>query len=161
MENEIQDREKTEEEVEKEEQDVHEARKNLIENLQKQNEERIRLIREGNEAISQGKGRLRLETPFTIGGNEITELCFDFMTMKGNEYTDAMGCDPMANNSMRITPRQALSLFAKSAARNTEGVDMNDILENIGMTDSVEAVQVATLFFNASTQAGRMRISKK
>ncbi|MBQ9407942.1 MAG: hypothetical protein IJU28_00930, partial [Clostridia bacterium] len=68
-----------------------------------------------------------------------------------------------ANSSAyhRITYRQALSLFAKAAAKQTEGVDMEDIVSRIGVTDAVEGVQLATLFFTASTRAGRLRISKK
>ena len=48
-----------------------------------------------------------------------------------------------------------------AAAKQTEKVDTRDIIERIGMTDAVEAVQLATLFFSASTRAGRLRISKR
>lgn len=117
--------------------------------------------KEAQEAMGQGKGRLRLEKPIQSGDEEITELIYDFTEMTGVEYTDAMDSDQNAVGNYRITYRQALALFAKAAAKQTERLDMQDILAKIGVTDAVEAVQLATLFFNASTRAGRLRISKK
>ena len=81
--------------------------------------------------------------------------------LTGMEYTDAMDSDPNAQQIYKITDRQALALFAKAAAKQTDKVDMRDIIERMGMTDAVIAVQLATLFFSASTRAGRLRISKK
>ena len=133
--------------------------------LQKQLAERMEEVRartkEAQEAMGQGKGRLRLEKPIQSGDEEITELVYDFTEMTGVEYTDAMDSDQNAVGNYRITYRQALALFAKAAAKQTERLDMQDILSKIGVTDAVEAVQLATLFFNASTRAGRLRISKK
>ena len=107
------------------------------------------------------KGRLTLETPIKSGDEEITELIYDFTALNGMEYTDAMDSDPNATGNYRITYRQALSLFAKAAAKQTDRLDMQDIVSQIGVTDAVEGVQLATLFFNASTRAGRLRISKR
>ena len=137
-----------------------EAQKELREKIKKELEEQRKRIAEANEALGQGKGRLRLETPIRANDTEITELAYDFTVMKGFEYTDAMDSDPNANNAFYITKRQALALFAKAAAKQTDGVDMQDIISGMGVTDSVEAVEIATLFFNASRRAGRMRISK-
>ncbi len=117
--------------------------------------------KESQEAMSQGKGRLRLETPIESGDEEITELVYDFTEMTGVEYADAMDSDQNATGTYRITYRQALALFAKAAAKQTERLDMQDIISKIGATDAVEGVQLATLFFNASTRAGRLRITKK
>lgn len=114
-----------------------------------------------NEAIKEGKGRLELEKPIFVRDKEIKELAYDFTVLTGMEYADAMDDDPQAQQAFRITYRQALSLFAKAAAKQTDDVDQKDILEQIGMTDAVEGVQLATLFFNASTRAGRLRISKR
>lgn len=75
------------------------------------------------------------------------------------EYTDAMDSDPNAGG-YRLTNRQALALFAKAAAKQTEGPDAKDIMEHIGITDAVEGTQLAMLFFSAAARAGRMRISK-
>lgn len=117
-------------------------------------------IKEASEAMSQGKGRLRLETPITAGDQELTELAYDFTAITGMEYTDAMDSDAAAQQIYRITYRQALSLFATAAAKQTALADRQDILSRMGMTDAVAAVQLATLFFTASTRAGQMRISK-
>lgn len=124
-------------------------------------EEVRRRTEEAQEAMSQGKGRFRLETPIKSGDEEISELVYDFTALNGMEYTDAMDSDPNATGNYRITYRQALSLFAKAAAKQTDRLDMQDIVSKIGVTDAVEGVQLATLFFNASTRAGRLRISKK
>ena len=117
--------------------------------------------RESLEAMKAGKGRLKLETPILAGDTQIDELVYDFTTLTGLEYTNAMDSDITAREVYRITNRQALALFAAAAARHTERVDAKDIIERIGMTDAVEGVQLATAFFLASTRAGRFRISKK
>lgn len=123
--------------------------------------ERKRKSKEANEAMSAGKGRLELETPILAGDDEIKELAYDFTVLTGIEYTDAMDSDPNAQQIYRITDRQALALFARAAAKQTEKVDSRDIIERMGMTDAVVAVQLATLFFSASTRAGHLRISKR
>ena len=141
-----------------------EERKKAIEELREKYKEQIEERKAKNkaaqEAAAEGKGRLTLETPILAGGEEIKELAYDFTVLTGTEYTDAMDSDINAQQIYRITYRQALALFAKAAAKQTDKVDMRDILERIGMTDAVEAVQLATLFFSASTRAGRLRISK-
>jgi hypothetical protein len=136
-------------------------REKLLEQLKKNAEERRAKSKEAQEAMGQGKGRLRLETPILANDKEITELAYDFTEITGMEYTDAMDSDPNAMQIYKITYRQALALFAKAAAKQTEDVDMRDIIERIGVTDAVEGVQLATIFFTASTRAGRMRISKR
>ena len=117
--------------------------------------------KEAQEAIREGKGRFRLETPIKAGDKEIDELVYDFTDLTGLEYTSAMDSDMNAREIFKITYRQGLALFAAAAAKHTELVDSRDIIERIGMTDAVEGVQLATLFFSASTRAGRLRISKK
>ena len=140
---------------------IDQARKELQKTIQENLEKQREMIKEANAAIAEGKGKMRLETPINVHETEYTELEYDFTVLKGFEYTDAMDSDPNAMNSFNITKRQALALFAKAAAKQTDGLDMQDIVGEIGMTDSVEAVEIATLFFNASRRAGRMRISKK
>ena len=136
---------------------AEELKEQLLETIK----ERKRKKQEASEAMSEGKGVLALETPIHAGDKDVTELAYDFTEMTGMEYIDAMDSDPNAQQIFKITYRQALALFAKAAAKQTDGVDMRDILERIGMTDAATAVQLATLFFSASTRAGQMRISKK
>ena len=152
-------------EAEKTEDATREDLKQKREEMQKQMRQQLEEVRaknkEANEAVSQGKGRLRLETPILAGDEEVTELVFDFMSLTGMEYIDAMDTDPNAQQIYRITYRQALALFATAAAKNSDLLDMKDIIARMGATDAVEAVQLATTFFTASTRAGHLRISKK
>lgn len=131
-----------------------------IEALTERLKEYKRKSAEAQEAIREGKGRLRLETPIMANDQEVSELVYDFTDLTGMEYTAAMDNDPNAMQIFKITYRQGLALFAAAAAKHTESVDSHDIMERIGMTDAVEGVQLATLFFSASTRAGRLRISK-
>lgn len=157
--------EATAEEAQNTEEKTGEELKKKREELQKQMRQQMEEVRarsrEANEAIGEGKGRLRLETPILAGDEEITELIYDFTALTGMEYIDAMDTDPNAQQIYRITYRQALALFATAAAKNNDLLDMKDITSRIGATDAVEAVQLATLFFTASTRAGRLRISKR
>ena len=150
-----------EEEKKVEAPDYKKTKEEIEATARKQMEEYREKARAALEAIGEGKGRLRLETPIIAGDKEITELIYDFTEMTGLEYTAAMDSDPAAQQIYRITYRQGLALFATAAAKQTESVDMKDIMERMGVTDAVEAVQLATSFFAASTRAGRMRISKK
>ena len=151
---------KTDEERLSDPAEVAKEQQKLREKIKAELEKQRKIIEEANAAISQGKGRMRLETPIRLHEKEYTELAYDFTVLKGFEYTDAMDSDSNAANSYNITRRQALALFAKAAAKQTDGLDMQDIVTELGVTDSVEAVEVATLFFTASRRAGRMRISK-
>ena len=141
-----------------------EERKARAEEAMRQMRERAAEIKEkskeASEAMANGRGRLKLETPIKSGDGEIDELKYDFTVLTGTEYADAMDSDMNAQQIYRITYRQALALFAKAAAKQTDGLDMRDIIERIGGIDAVEGVQLATLFFSASTRAGRLRISK-
>ena len=141
--------------------DLKKKREEMQKQLQAQMEEVRAKSREANEALGEGKGRLRLETLILAGDEEVKELAYDFTVLTGMEYIDAMDTDPNAMQIYRITYRQALALFATAAAKQTDRLDMKDITSRIGATDAVEAVQLATLFFTASTRAGRLRISKR
>ncbi len=133
----------------------------VLTSAQEELEKLRKVILDTNEIIKTGMGRLRLEKPIRSRDHDVNELVYDFTDMTGIEYTEAMDGGLNAGRVYDITYRQALSLFAKAAAKQTDDVDAKDILEQIGMTDALEAVQLATLFFNASTQAGRMRISRR
>lgn len=152
--------ENTEIKTEKTKEELQQERENNLNQIRMTLEETRAKLKESDEARAKGKGRLRLETPITSGDEEITELAYDFTELTGMEYADAMDSDQNAGQIYRITYRQGLSLFAQAAAKQTDGVDMRDIVERIGITDAVEGVQLATLFFSASTRAGRLRISK-
>ena len=119
--------------------------------------------KEARMAMMEGKGRLALEKPIVAGDEEIKELVYDFTALTGMEYTEALDSDQNAGNQFygsSITNRQALYLFAKAASKQTEKVDTRDIMERIGITDASAAVQLAVIFFAASTRAGKLRITR-
>jgi hypothetical protein len=147
----------------KEETDEAKEREERRKQLRERMEAEAAKIKEAMEAMKEGKGILELETPIVAGEKQITELPYDFTVLTGMEYTDAMDSDNRGNAQQMysITYRQGLNLFAAAAAKEVEELDMTDIITRIGVTDAVEAVQLATLFFTASTRAGRKRISKK
>lgn len=106
-------------------------------------------------------GKLILGEPFTADDVEITELHFDFMNLTGIEMMDAIDRGATDKGSaFRISNRQALELFIASAAKETEGVDAGDIRRGLSPMDSVKAVQLATVFFVTSSQAGNSRIKR-
>lgn len=133
----------------------------LKEQIQKELELKKAKRKEASEAVMEGKGILHLEKPIVIGEEKISELAYDFTDLTGMEYTEAMDSDANALQIYKITYRQGLALFARAAAKQSDLLDMRDIIERLGITDAVEGVQLATLFFSASTRAGQMRISKK
>ena len=145
----------------KEENEEKEPIKNLREKLEEELKQRREILKEADEAIGQGKGILRLETTIRSSSRDVEELPYDFMALTGIEFTDALDSSPNSQNIYGITNRQALSLFAAAAAKQTDGLDRKDIVERMGVSDAIEAVQLATLFFRASSVAGRMRITKK
>lgn len=106
-----------------------------------------------------GKGTLTLDTPIKAGDKDVTELHYDFSKLTGWEYADAMDKDSGGSNIFRITNKQAMLLFAATAGKETDGIDATDIRERIGVADSIKAVQLATVFFVASTRAGNNRIT--
>lgn len=140
------------------------AKKNeeIREQMRRQIEEEQRKLKDALEAMKEGKGRLELEKPILSGDKEIKELVYDFTELTGIDYTEAMDSSPNASQNLaRMGYRQGLSLFAKAAAKQSEGLDMQDIVERIGATDAAEAVELANIFFSGSIRAGRKRISKK
>ena len=116
---------------------------------------------EAQTAMAEGKGILKLDKPIRASGEDVTELAYDFTELTGLEYADAMDADPNQSNLFKITHRQALNLFATAAAKATLKADKRDIMERIGTADALKGAQLAMLFFNASTRAGNLRISKK
>lgn len=152
--------ERTEPTTEPEKQERPETEDNVSDAMEKLKELR-QMIKDTNDIIRTGKGRLKLEKPITGGDKTIEELAYDFTALTGMEYTEAMDVGLNANDNVyTITNRQAFSLFAKAAAKQTDGVDQRDIMSQLTMTDALEGVQLAMIFFNSSTQAGRARISK-
>lgn len=105
-------------------------------------------------------GTLQLSTPIRAGGKDVEELQYDFQKLTGWEYAEAIDSDRNAQTIFRLTAKQALNLFATAAGKATENIDANDIKERIGVEDSMAAVQLAILFFNACALKRSKRITK-
>lgn len=124
--------------------------------------------KKGNEAMEPdeavktlSRGKLILFKPFLSDGKEITELIYDFENLGGLDMAKAMDRGaPNGANAFRITNEQALELFIASAGKETDGVDATDVRRGLSSVDTVKAVQLATVFFIASSQAGNARITK-
>jgi hypothetical protein len=107
------------------------------------------------------KGKLILYKPFIADDVEIKELVYDFENLDGIAMSKAMDRGaPNGANTFRLTAEQALELFIASAGKETDGVDAQDVRRGLSSVDSVKAIQLATVFFVASSQGGNARITK-
>lgn len=104
------------------------------------------------------RGTLKLTKPMRGGGEDIPELKFDFCALTGTQMLDALDSAP-AQNMFAITNAQALALFAATAGMCTERVDAHDVKKQLSAVDSVAAIQIAKLFYNASSRMGNTNIS--
>ena len=114
-------------------------------------------------------GTLKLMQPFRARSQDVTEVRFDLCALTGAEIIDALD-SAGTNNMFAISNEQAMAIFAVSAAKcapmiedgstKTRLFDARDIKMRMGAVDCVKAVQIAKLFYNASSQAGNKNISK-
>lgn len=113
-------------------------------------------------------GRLTLMQPFRARSEDVTEIRFDFCGLTNEEMMDALDSAPF-NNMFTISNSQAIALFCATAAKcapETEDgrgklYDARDVKKRLGPADCVKAVQLAKLFYNASSQAGGNNISRE
>ena len=115
---------------------------------------------EAAKAVRHGK--LTLAEPIMDGENEYNELEYDFGKLKGLELARALDFGDGPKDSFRLSDVQALNYFACAAAKCQKpgGLDATDIRERIGGMDAIKAIQLATVFFRASSRAGDRRLSK-
>lgn len=112
-----------------------------------------------NAQSSIERGVMKLKTPIRAGGKDVTELCYDFTSLTGWEYAEAMDMDREARGVFSVTDKQALCLFAATAGKETDGIDATDIRKRMGVVDAVKAVQLATVFLVTSTREVKGRTS--
>lgn len=114
------------------------------------------------EAVKElSGGKLKLHKPFIADDVEITELYFNFENLTGIEMTRAMDRGAQnGGNAFRLSQEQALELFIMSAGKETKGCDAEDVRRGLSSVDAIKAVQLATVFFVASSQAGNAHITK-
>lgn len=115
-----------------------------------------------DEAVRElSAGKLQLFQPFLSDNVEIKELKYNFENLTGPEMMAAMDRGARnGGNAFRITNEQALELFCTSAGKETENVDATDVRRGLGSVDAIKAVQLATVFFVASSQLGNAHITK-
>lgn len=117
------------------------------------------------------KGTLKLMFPFRAHGQDVEEIGYDFCELTGAEMIEALdGANVSANNIFAMTNAQALALFAATAQKcapmiedgsmRSKLFDAKDIKKRLSAVDSVKAIQLAKLFYNASGQTGSRNISK-
>ncbi len=115
------------------------------------------------------RGTLGLMFPFRAFDQDVKELPYDLCALTGAEIAEALD-SVLANNMFAITNEQALAVFAESAGKcapyierdggiKTKMYDAKDVVKRISGVDSIKAVQVAKLFYNASTRVGNKNIS--
>lgn len=106
------------------------------------------------------KGTYELAVPLLADDREIGKLDFDFGKLTGWEFVDAMDrAAPKKPAVEGISAEQALSLFAVAAAKVTEHVDAEDIMERLSMEDAIKATQIGQLFFKSASRLGNLRIT--
>lgn len=133
-----------------------ETNESTVEDVKKAREDALAKV---EEIVTQAStGTLVLSQPFKSDGIMISELHYDFKAVSGIEFADAMDSDySRRSDSFRITGKQALSLFAVAVEKREEHCDKRDVLRGLSVEDSVAAIQAATLFFRAASQAGNLR----
>jgi len=102
------------------------------------------------------RGTLALDKPIRAGGEDVTELDYDFTRLTGLEYARAMS-DAGNTDIYKINAVQAFNLFCISAEKQnmSKKVAAIDIMRDMGAADAVKAVQVASLFFVLASRTAK------
>lgn len=108
------------------------------------------------------RGVLKLKEPITVRGKDTKELAYDFGKLRGVDYVNAMDSDRESRNIFKVSSKQAFTLFAKACAKvNSGDLDEVDVMQRLGLADTMQAVQTATVFLVASSRKGEADTSKK
>jgi len=129
-----------------------------IEDIQnaKDDKERAELGRKYMEqaAATLERGKIRLKKPIEDGERRIEEIEFDFSEITTDELTKALATGEKRPDLNDITEKQAINLFCAAAAKKTPGIFPNDIKEQLGLMDAMNAIKIAKSFFLATSRAG-------
>ncbi|MBR3740565.1 MAG: hypothetical protein IKN04_08905 [Clostridia bacterium] len=142
------------------------------EEAEKENQEEQKIISDPAEQLRVlCQGTLKLMTPIRAHSEDVKEIKFDFCGLKGIEVMDALDSVMAVNNMFGISNKQAMALFAATAekcapmvedgGKTTRLYDAKDIKSRLAGADAIKAMQLAKLFYNASSQAGNSNISNK
>lgn len=110
-----------------------------------------------NKAIDLSKGALQLSQPIRARGVDVTELKYDFSKITGWEYAEVMDSDKDASGFSVFTRKQCLRIFALAVEKAMpEMMDRHDVMERIGLADSMTAINIGGFFIVASAkEAGK------
>lgn len=117
-----------------------------LETIKEKIDQVVEKTKVSEQAMKEGKGKLKLEKPMKSGEDHITELSYDFTSITGLDLVNALDKDNTTMTS-HVTNKQALYLFAAAAAKVTEKVDVTDIVSQISAEDACIAVVYAKIFF--------------
>lgn len=111
------------------------------------------------------RGSIKLLVPLRASNVDFTELEYDYLALKNEEYANAMDADrdPMSRNAFRVSVKQGLALFAVAVDKvmATKGVDKNDVLERLSTPDTIRAAQISSSFFASVSRAGNLLSTNK
>lgn len=121
---------------------------------------RERTIQMLNNTRKYGTGTLKLQKPLRSHSQDVEELQYDMTKITGMELATCLDSDPTAVAVDKLTAKQSVNIFALAVEKCMRGtVDARDVKEQLGIQDAVIAIQVATVFFNASSRLGGMGIT--
>lgn len=111
------------------------------------------------------RGTMKLLVPLRASNIDFTELEYDYLAMKNEEYANAMDADrdPLSRNAFRVSVKQGLAMFAVAVDKvmATKGVDKNDVLERLSTPDTIRAAQISSSFFASVSRAGGLFSTNK
>ena len=132
------------------------------ENMENQQENQTSPQMTPEEAMEKlTRGVLQLKEPIVVRDKETKELAYDFGKLRGVDYVNAMDSDRESRNIFKVSSKQAFTLFAKACAKVNSDLDEVDVMQRLGLADTMQAVQTATVFLVASSRKGEADTSKK
>lgn len=125
------------------------------------NNENKKPITEPMEMLEKlSKGEMELIEPFEHNGETVSVLKYDFKKITGIEMCEALDSDPKSSVLRKFSNRQLISLFGM-AVEHVSGINHIDVTEKMAGCDALKGVQLAEVFFLASTQAASRRITNR
>jgi hypothetical protein len=121
-------------------------------------EEKLQHFREAMRSVENGK--LKLAKPILSGGEEKTEIIYDFSKITGKQYLKAMDVGAPSRDMNNITNTQAFELFLAAAGKMNEGLDVIDLRERMAVDDVLQATRIGKLFFAFKANEGDTRMQK-
>ena len=107
-----------------------------------------------DELRKSSMGTLKLTFPIRAASEDVNELKYDVCDLTSLEMMEALDKGGTIN-LIGISNTQALYLFATTAAKCNKKVDFEDVCSRLSGADAIKAVQLAKLFYVASSRRVR------